>query len=165
MQLMSLFRSSPRSCSNYSRRFDLPEAETSEHVGGAMLPIFFQNNLQNTNNYERDLVEVTLQLDKNSFVLCSVDHKIQIEEENSPPYWLRSPPEKEMILKAVRNKSSAERALGGLRFISKTSGECDSNNNDIWGKVESRFNALAKNGLLRREDFGECIGTVVSTGA
>ncbi|XP_015075147.1 respiratory burst oxidase homolog protein E-like isoform X1 [Solanum pennellii] len=158
MQLMSLFGSSPRSSSNYSRRFDLPEAETSEHVGGAMLPIFFQNNLQNTNNYERDLVEVTLQLDKNSFVLCSVDQKIQIEEENSPPYWLRSPPEKEMILKAVRNKSSAERALGGLRFISKTSGECDSNNNDIWGKVESRFNALAKNGLLRREDFGECIG-------
>ncbi|KAL3368866.1 hypothetical protein AABB24_009595 [Solanum stoloniferum] len=169
MQLMSLLRSSPRSSSNYSRHFDIPETETSEHVGGAMLPIFL-NNLQNTNNYERDLVEVTLQLDNNSFVLCSVkpspDHKIQIEEENSPrkfSYWLRSPEKddqnqtREMKLKVVRNKSSTERALGGLRFISKTSGECDSNN-DIWGKVENRFNALAKDGLLTREDFGECIG-------
>lgn len=174
MQLMSLLRSSPRSSSNYSRHFDIPETETSEHVGGAMLPIFL-NNLQNTNNYERDLVEVTLQLDNNSFVLCSVkpspDHKIQIEKENSPrkfSYWLRSPEKddqnqtREMKLKVVRNKSSTERALGGLRFISKTSGECDSNN-DIWGKVESRFNALAKDGLLTREDFGECIGTLLSS--
>lgn len=190
---MSFLRSSPRISSNYSRHFDIPEAETSEHVGGAMLPIFL-NNLQ-TNNNDRDLVEVTLELEDNSFVFCTIkpspDHNIKIsageeEEENSPSglvssstrasprkfSWLRSPERsdhhhfhqnqmtemKSSKLKTVRNKSSTQRALGGLRFISKTTGECDTNN-DLWGKVEIRFNALAKDGLLTREDFGECIGT------
>ena len=42
----------------------------------------------------------------------------------------------------------------GLRFISK-SGEATE---ELWRKVEERFNVLAKDGLLAREDFGECIG-------
>ncbi|XP_060213689.1 respiratory burst oxidase homolog protein E-like isoform X1 [Lycium barbarum] len=186
MKLMSFLRSSPSSSkrSNYSRHFDdMPEAETSsEHVGGAVLPIFL-NNLQRNNDHE-DLVEVTLELDDNSLVLCSVkpspDHnntKISAEkEENSLSGllsrfpWMRSPQRDDQMttnlstreemksrLELVRNKSSAQRALGGLRFISKTT-KASETKKDLWGKVESRFNALAKDGLLAREDFGECIG-------
>ncbi|KAF7836832.1 respiratory burst oxidase-like protein E [Senna tora] len=58
--------------------------------------------------------------------------------------------------KLERNRSSAQRALKGLRFISKTTGATDAN--ELWRKVEERFRLLAKDGLLAREDFGECIG-------
>ncbi|XP_075509093.1 respiratory burst oxidase homolog protein E [Primulina tabacum] len=64
-----------------------------------------------------------------------------------------------MKLKAKldRNKSSAHRALGGLRFISRnTDGKSDPNL--LWKQVEARFDHLAKDGLLSRQDFGECIG-------
>lgn len=53
-----------------------------------------------------------------------------------------------------RTRSSAQRGLKGLRFISK-SGEASE---ELWRKVEERFGFLAKDGLLAREDFGECIG-------
>ncbi|KAL2326741.1 hypothetical protein Fmac_020168 [Flemingia macrophylla] len=53
-----------------------------------------------------------------------------------------------------RTRSSAQRALKGLRFISK-SGEAS---DELWRKVEERFSFLAKDGLLSREDFGQCIG-------
>ncbi|XP_073220931.1 respiratory burst oxidase homolog protein E isoform X2 [Cicer arietinum] len=53
-----------------------------------------------------------------------------------------------------RTRSNAERGLKGLRFISK-SGEAS---DELWRKVEERFEFLAKDGLLHREDFGECIG-------
>lgn len=58
--------------------------------------------------------------------------------------------------KLQRTKSSAQQALKGLRFISKTTGTSDAT--DPWRRVESRFESLAKDGLLAREDFGECIG-------
>ncbi|VFQ92509.1 unnamed protein product [Cuscuta campestris] len=61
-------------------------------------------------------------------------------------------------LQLVRNRSSAQRALGGLRFISKTGEEPQAQAAELWRKVESRFDALAKEGLLSREDFGDCIG-------
>ncbi|KAK4432773.1 Respiratory burst oxidaseprotein E [Sesamum alatum] len=62
-----------------------------------------------------------------------------------------------MKAKMMRTKSSAQRALGGLRFISKnTCGESDPNL--LWKQVEARFEVLAKDGLLSRQDFGECIG-------
>ncbi|GLT30258.1 hypothetical protein SLA2020_050690, partial [Shorea laevis] len=48
----------------------------------------------------------------------------------------------------------------GLRFINKTTGTNDTD--DQWRKVESRFESLAKDGLLAREEFGECIGMVDS---
>ncbi|XP_009769453.1 respiratory burst oxidase homolog protein E [Nicotiana tabacum] len=205
MQLMSFLRSSPSSSkrSSYSRNFDMPDdstAETSEHVGGAMLPIFL-NDLQRNN--DKDMVEVRLELDDNSIVLCSVTpvspHNTNVaaaEEEHSPIgipsnstyasviasricrkfQWLRSPEsddhhhfhgnqlmtnlsareEMKSKLQVVRNKQSARHALGGLRFISKSTSESDIN--ELWGKVETRFDALAKDGLLAREDFGECIG-------
>ncbi|WJX28630.1 hypothetical protein P8452_17324 [Trifolium repens] len=53
-----------------------------------------------------------------------------------------------------RTRSSAQRGLKGLRFISK-SGEASE---ELWRKVEKRFGFLAKDGLLDREEFGECIG-------
>ncbi|GMH13766.1 hypothetical protein Nepgr_015607 [Nepenthes gracilis] len=59
-----------------------------------------------------------------------------------------------------RTRSSAQRALGGLRFISKTTDALDKT--ELWKQVESRFESLAKNGFLTREDFGECIGMVDS---
>ncbi|KAI4335166.1 hypothetical protein L6164_013836 [Bauhinia variegata] len=55
--------------------------------------------------------------------------------------------------KLERMRSSAQRSLQGLRFISKTTGATEQ-----WRKVEERFTLLAKDGLLAREDFGECIG-------
>ncbi|KAL9688089.1 hypothetical protein QQ045_032502 [Rhodiola kirilowii] len=58
-----------------------------------------------------------------------------------------------------RTRSSAQQALKGLRFISKTTiAGASSDANQLWKKVESRFSALAKDGLLCRQDFGECIG-------
>lgn len=221
MQLKSFLRSSSLGSSSkrssYSRNFDLPEdtAVTSdaggEYVGGAMLPIFLNDLRRNNDN---DLVEVTLELDDNSIVLCSVaptpshiNAEGSEEEEEAAPNgflarsasaasklrrkfsWIRSPSvmsrtsaaasevsddnfqfqhhnstntlsareEMKSKLKLVRSKSTAQRALGGLRFISKTTGESDTN--VLWKKVEARFDALAKDGLLAREDFGECIGT------
>lgn len=59
--------------------------------------------------------------------------------------------------KLVRTKSSAQRALGGLRFINKTTGD-SSDPNELWRKVESRFDSLAKDGILSRHDFADCIG-------
>ncbi|CAI8589704.1 unnamed protein product [Vicia faba] len=53
-----------------------------------------------------------------------------------------------------RTRSSAQRGLKGLRFISKSGEACD----ELWRKVDKRFVFLAKDGLLDRENFGECIG-------
>lgn len=69
--------------------------------------------------------------------------------------------EMKMKAKLMRTKSIAQRALGGLRFISKTTKDSDAN--ELWRTVEARFNSLARDGLLSREDFGECIGTKIST--
>ncbi|KAK7328703.1 hypothetical protein VNO77_22820 [Canavalia gladiata] len=61
---------------------------------------------------------------------------------------------RKMRAKLERTRSSAQRALKGLRFISK-SGEAS---DELWKKVEEMFSLLAKDGLLAKEDFGECIG-------
>ncbi|KAJ7956024.1 Respiratory burst oxidase [Quillaja saponaria] len=55
-----------------------------------------------------------------------------------------------------RTRSSAQRALKGLRFISKNTGSHDAE--ELWRKVDERFELLAKDDLLDREDFGDCIG-------
>lgn len=65
---------------------------------------------------------------------------------------------RKVIAKLDRTRSSARRALKGLRFISNTTGKSD----ELWNKVESRFESLSRDGLLCREDFGECIGMVDS---
>lgn len=67
-------------------------------------------------------------------------------------------------VKLQRTRSSAQRALQGLQFINKTTKgnscgcdwECDCD--EMWKKVEKRFETLSKEGLLAREDFGECVG-------
>ena len=53
--------------SNYSRVFD--DSNDVYGIGGAMLPIFL-NDLQRNN--DQDLVEVTLELEDDSIILCSV---------------------------------------------------------------------------------------------
>ncbi|KAL2902666.1 Respiratory burst oxidase-like protein F [Bienertia sinuspersici] len=50
-----------------------------------------------------------------------------------------------------RTRSSAQRALKGLRFISNKGSLS-------WIEVMSRFGRLAKDGYLSRNDFAECIG-------
>ncbi|KAG7654829.1 Ferric reductase transmembrane component-like domain [Arabidopsis suecica] len=70
--------------------------------------------------------------------------------------------------KLQRSTSSAQRALKGLQFINKTTRgnscvcdwDCDCD--QMWKKVEKRFESLSKNGLLARDDFGECVGMVDS---
>ncbi|WOL06525.1 respiratory burst oxidase [Canna indica] len=61
-----------------------------------------------------------------------------------------------------RTRSGAQRALKGLRFISRTTIGAPADAAELWRRVEDRFAALAKDGLLSREDFGECIGMVDS---
>ncbi|KAL6222095.1 hypothetical protein ACLB2K_005487 [Fragaria x ananassa] len=64
---------------------------------------------------------------------------------------LTLPPREARRLKAKlqRTRSGAQRALNGLRFISKTTGPSD---------AEELFESLAVDGLLARADFGRCIG-------
>ncbi|PRQ47080.1 putative NAD(P)H oxidase (H(2)O(2)-forming) [Rosa chinensis] len=71
---------------------------------------------------------------------------------------LALPPREARRLKAKlqRTRSSAQRALNGLRFISKTTGPSDAE--ELWKQVEARFESLAVHGLLARGDFGRCIG-------
>ncbi|KAK6273735.1 hypothetical protein POUND7_010818 [Theobroma cacao] len=68
------FGRSSSKLSNYSRSFDLPDdledlSADDYGVGGAMLPIFL-SDLQRNN--QQDLVEVTLELENDSIVFCSV---------------------------------------------------------------------------------------------
>ncbi|KAG6520892.1 respiratory burst oxidase homolog protein E-like [Zingiber officinale] len=62
-----------------------------------------------------------------------------------------------------RTRSGSQRALKGLRFISRTTkGAAAGDAGELWRRVEARFDTLAKDGLLSRDDFGECIGMVDS---
>lgn len=191
--------------SNYSRGFELPgdlelevqappsRREDEYGVGGAMLPIFL-NDLRKNN--QQDLVEVTLELEHDSVVVCSVaptattsrpaadDSASEVKSlrrsiSNTSRTlrrklsWLRSfsssrnsSDTEELVIsdrdarrlkaKLERTRSSAQRALNGLRFISKNTGANDAD--EMWRRVEARFNSLAQDGMLCREDFGECIG-------
>lgn len=183
MMRSSSLGSGSRRLSNYNRNYDLPADQDSRdqyRPGGAMLPIFLNDH---------DLVELTLELDHDSIVVCSVTAPTGDQEPAAANgflprsfsatsrllSWLRSSSRTssegdqdptisardsmKMKAKLVRTKSSAQRALGGLRFISKTTGTCDAN--ELWKNVETRFDSLAEDGLLSREDFGECIGEFV----
>jgi respiratory burst oxidase len=50
-----------------------------------------------------------------------------------------------------RSRSGAQRAIRGLRFISKSKA-------NAWSEVECKFHDLAQNGFLCRSNFPECIG-------
>ncbi|KAK1262965.1 hypothetical protein QJS04_geneDACA013560 [Acorus gramineus] len=67
-----------------------------------------------------------------------------------------------MQARLERMRSGAQQALKGLRFISHTTVCRGGESDEPWRKVESRFRSLAKDGLLSRDDFGECIGMVDS---
>ncbi|OWM74356.1 respiratory burst oxidase homolog protein E isoform X2 [Punica granatum] len=82
-------------------------------------------------------------------------------EAGEPTAVLSSREVRRVRARLDRNRSSAQRALGGLRFISKTTAGANGNE-EMWRKVEQRFESLEKDGLLAREDFGECIGMVDS---
>ena len=183
--------------SNYSRSFDLPDdldvSTTISGGGGEMLPIFL-NGLGRQSN-SQDLVEVTLELEDDSVVTCSVT---PTRDELQPPRlernlsitsrirrkfpWLRSSSnasetasedavEENTIMSArddrrmraslQRSRSNAQEALKGLRFISKSTSTRACDSEELWRKVESKFHKLAKDGLLSRDDFGECIGIYV----
>lgn len=205
MKSTSSFGRTSSRLSNYSRTFDLPDddldgSETASdcEIGGAMLPIFL-NDLRRNNQDE--LVEVTLELEKDSIVVCSVNPNGRGMSTPSTPGggaaagilerslsatsrirrkfgWLRSRSSRttwseneeraisardarKLKAKLDRSKLSAQRGLKGLRFINKTTGTT-SESNELWKRVESRFKLLSKDGLLAREDFGECIGMVNS---
>lgn len=195
----SSFRRSSPKLSNCSRAFDLlddleADYAVGEAVGGAMLPMFLEDLRRNN---DHDTVEVTLELQDDSVVVCSVmpttdtaeaategflgrSHSVTSRIRKKFP-WLRSPScsqtsmsdaeenntislsardARRMKARLQRTRSTAQQALKGLRFISKstTSGACEAE--ELWRKVETRFESLAEDDLLAREDFGECIGTV-----
>ncbi|GJX01231.1 respiratory burst oxidase homolog protein E [Tanacetum coccineum] len=181
--------------SNLSRMLD--DSNDVYGIGGAMLPIFLKD-LQRNN--DQDLVEVTLELEDDNIILCSVTPTAENNNINSHLLsqsprldgllgstsrlrrkfsWLTSSSSRascssdasvdrmdrvvasrdvrKLKAKLIRDKSSAQRALGGLRFISKSTSASDVS--EMWKNVESRFVILAKDdGLLAREDFAECIG-------
>ncbi|GLJ10654.1 hypothetical protein SUGI_0132520 [Cryptomeria japonica] len=56
-----------------------------------------------------------------------------------------------------RNRSGAQIALRGLRFISKTTAN-SKDGQELWNSVEAQFHLFAKQGWLSRSDFAHCIG-------
>ncbi|KAK1307862.1 hypothetical protein QJS10_CPA09g00044 [Acorus calamus] len=176
-------RSYRRSSDSIAGDYDV---ETSTGGGvGSMLPAFLRD-LSVPNH--RNLYEVMLEMDEDSIVVRSVtptaasasgrssDHS----RSSSPTirrkfaWWLRLPPspspsvqeDPAMMAREARKRqarlermrSGAQRALKGLRFISNST-VCGGGESDgLWTTVESRFRSLAKDGLLSRDDFGDCIG-------
>ncbi|KAK4483711.1 hypothetical protein RD792_010913 [Penstemon davidsonii] len=174
------------SSSKYRRSFDFAECSREP----PMLPIFLNDLRRNVNNGD-EMVEVTLELDDDSVVLCRVApaNTAVVAGEGADEAaaasgflarstsaalrrifsWRKSTSSDvedqaaaareamKMNAKMIRNKSSAQRALGGLRFISKsTAGESDPD--VLWKQVEARFQVLEKDGLLSKQHFGDCIG-------
>ncbi|KAL7194064.1 hypothetical protein ACSBR2_025664 [Camellia fascicularis] len=90
--------------------------------------------------------------------LRSLSTGMQSEDADELPDYGSARDARKVKAKLDRTRSSARRALKGLRFISNTTGKSD----ELWNKVESRFESLSRDGLLCREDFGECIGMVDS---
>ncbi|XP_058079420.1 respiratory burst oxidase homolog protein E [Magnolia sinica] len=187
MRAPSIASSSRRS--SYQRNSDYYDGDRNSadygSVGGGMLPIFLADL---SRNQQKDFVEVTLEIDDDSIVVSSVTPTANDGRSYSRSMsttsrirrkfpWLRSGSSRSEAstaedptvaardarrLKARldRTRSGAQQALKGLRFISKTTGSVGTC--ELWEKVESRFELLAKDGLLSRDDFAECIGMLDS---
>ncbi|CAA0810966.1 Riboflavin synthase-like superfamily protein [Striga hermonthica] len=161
--------------------------------GGAMLPVYLNDLRRNAAGGGEEMVEVTLELDGGSVVLCGVapaegeampapaggdflsrsasaasrlrrmfSRRWAAEEEEQRHEAAVDSAREAMRarVRMMRDRSGAQRALGGLRFISRSgaaSGGGDSSPEAAWREVERRFDALAEGGLLSRQDFGECI--------
>uniref|UniRef100_A0A0E0AW71 FAD-binding FR-type domain-containing protein n=1 Tax=Oryza glumipatula TaxID=40148 RepID=A0A0E0AW71_9ORYZ len=122
-------------------------APTSSSAGGdgvgGMLPAFLAD--------QSDLVEVMLELDEESMVVRSVTPTtgaLYGPTSLAGGGAAHTPP--------GSGRSLSRRALKGLRFISRTTGSAEAA--ELWTRVEHRFNALSRDGLLSRDDFGDCIG-------
>ncbi|KAG2321243.1 hypothetical protein Bca4012_055817 [Brassica carinata] len=94
----------------------------------------------------------------------SVGRERDIESQTRERPIMSARDKRKEEVKLQRTRSSAQRALQGLQFINKTtkgnSCRCDwdCNCDEMWKKVEKRFETLSREGLLAREDFGECVG-------
>ncbi|CAF2050209.1 unnamed protein product [Brassica napus] len=94
----------------------------------------------------------------------SVGRERDIESQGRETPIMSARDKRKEEVKLQRTRSSAQRALQGLQFINKTTKgnscgcgwDCDCD--EMWKKVEKRFETLSKEGLLAREYFGECIG-------
>ncbi|XP_013600576.1 PREDICTED: respiratory burst oxidase homolog protein E-like [Brassica oleracea var. oleracea] len=94
----------------------------------------------------------------------SVGRERDIESQGRDTPIMSARDKRKEEVKLQRTRSSAQRALQGLQFINKTTKgnscgcgwycDCD----EMWKKVEKRFESLSREGLLAREDFGECVG-------
>ncbi|XP_010521419.1 PREDICTED: respiratory burst oxidase homolog protein E [Tarenaya hassleriana] len=163
---------------------------------GAMLPVFLNDLTGGGGDGGREFVEVTLEFDDSISVssdfswrlprnLSTASSKIRqklgrlLRSGSTKTTSSGSDIECQPVTDAIaaretrrkkarlqRTTSSAQRALRGLRFISKrTRGgdcDCDCDCDEMWSNVERRFLSLAKDGLLARDDFGECIGMMDS---
>ncbi|KAI3904827.1 hypothetical protein MKW92_041054, partial [Papaver armeniacum] len=90
---------------------------------------------------------------------------VDVEAAPVPSTGLSNRDARRIKAKLDRSLSSTQQALKGLRFINKNTTTRRGKTydpNEHWLKVESRFFKLAKDGLLSRDDFGECIGMVDS---
>ncbi|XP_016651947.1 PREDICTED: respiratory burst oxidase homolog protein E isoform X2 [Prunus mume] len=180
---------SPKRSSN-GHRFEQPE-ETTSSLGGAMLPKFLSDLSQdlvevtlelNDDNDEIVLCSVAPAADDVSAAdgilprsMSATSRRIRrtfgwlrsassrTTESNSEPveFALSAREARRLKAKLQRTRSSARRALDGLRFISRTTVGANGAE-EQWKQVEARFESLADDGLLARPDFGECIGMVDS---
>lgn len=175
---------SPKRSSN-GHRFEQPE-ETTSSVGGAMLPKFLSDLSQDLVE-----VTLELNDDNDEIVLCSVapasegilqrsmsatsrrirrtfgwlrsaSSRTTASNSESLEFALSARDARRLKAKLQRTRSSARRALDGLRFISRTTVGANGAE-ELWKQVEARFESLADDGLLARPDFGECIGKFLLT--
>nr|DAD44178.1 TPA_asm: hypothetical protein HUJ06_002408 [Nelumbo nucifera] len=120
-----------------------PSAQASSHCTST--PPFFQHNLSITSRIRQKFPWLASP---------SAQTASQFEEPTASARDARK-----ITAQLERTRSKARRTLTGLRFISRTTDDKDTT--ELWRKVESRFKSLAKDGLLSREDFGQCIGTLL----
>ncbi|THF98257.1 hypothetical protein TEA_018356 [Camellia sinensis var. sinensis] len=167
MRSSSSFGSGSSRRSNYSRTFDFPEESRDHGVAGSMLPIVTPTSNSNlavageeaaVNRILARSLSATSRICRKFSWLRSLSTGMQSEDADELPDSGSARDARKVKAKLDRTRSSARRALKGLRFISNTTGKSD----ELWNKVESRFESLSKDGLLCREDFGECIGMVDS---
>ncbi|KAK8697060.1 hypothetical protein V6N13_113222 [Hibiscus sabdariffa] len=169
MKSPASFQSFGRS-SNYSRSFDLPEdyEDVCEEygVGGAIVappgtPVEREASVAGSSGILARSLSATSRIRRKfGWLKSGSTSRASSTVENDQDRRITARDERRIKAKLQRTKSCAERALKGLRFISRNTGANDAE--QMWKRVESRFESLAKDGLLAREDFGECIGMVDS---
>ncbi|KAK8523274.1 hypothetical protein V6N12_047800 [Hibiscus sabdariffa] len=162
MKSPASFQSFGRS-SNYSRSFDLPEdyEDVCEDVAPPGTPVEREASVAGSSGILARSLSATSRIRRKfGWLKSGSTSRASSTVENDQDRRITARDERRIKAKLQRTKSCAERALKGLRFISRNTGANDAE--QMWKRVESRFESLAKDGLLAREDFGECIGMVDS---